>query len=163
MRCQGEAHSNSFIDNCGLCAPNWGWIPSPRPTDAIAAVKRWNSVNTWEWITIYRTAALDLEEDRDTRYTVTCEAHNQTIASSSQRKARHDMQHPEEWCSRCAGLELGTWIKLYDGTEGKITGRVARGRYWSGPQARGWSYYIVTDELRDLNRPIHDTDIEYSL
>lgn len=22
--CTGEAHSNSYIDNCGLCAPRWG-------------------------------------------------------------------------------------------------------------------------------------------
>lgn len=24
-RCEGEAHSNAYIDNCGLCAPYWGY------------------------------------------------------------------------------------------------------------------------------------------
>ncbi len=24
IKCSGEAHSNPFIDNCGLCAPRWG-------------------------------------------------------------------------------------------------------------------------------------------
>jgi hypothetical protein len=24
--CDGEAHSNPHIDNCGHCAPRWGWI-----------------------------------------------------------------------------------------------------------------------------------------
>jgi len=24
-RCEGEAHSNAFIDNCMVCAPRWGW------------------------------------------------------------------------------------------------------------------------------------------
>lgn len=24
--CGGEAHSNAFIDNCGRCAPRWGWV-----------------------------------------------------------------------------------------------------------------------------------------
>ncbi len=23
--CTGEAHSNAYIDNCGVCAPRWGW------------------------------------------------------------------------------------------------------------------------------------------
>lgn len=23
--CDGEAHSNPFIDNCGCCAPRWGF------------------------------------------------------------------------------------------------------------------------------------------
>lgn len=23
--CTGEAHSNAHIDNCGCCAPRWGW------------------------------------------------------------------------------------------------------------------------------------------
>ena len=23
--CQGNAHSNAHIDNCGLCAPRWGF------------------------------------------------------------------------------------------------------------------------------------------
>ena len=25
-KCAGEAHGNPHIDNCGQCAPNWGWI-----------------------------------------------------------------------------------------------------------------------------------------
>ena len=26
--CDGEAHSNGHIDNCGACAPRWGAIPT---------------------------------------------------------------------------------------------------------------------------------------
>ena len=33
--CNGEAHSNAMIDNCGRCAPRWGWVKPP--TD-------------WEWV-----------------------------------------------------------------------------------------------------------------
>jgi hypothetical protein len=29
IKCTGEAHSNAFIDNCSLCAPNWGVIVLP--------------------------------------------------------------------------------------------------------------------------------------
>jgi hypothetical protein len=25
-RCTGEAHGNPHIDNCGQCAPRWGWL-----------------------------------------------------------------------------------------------------------------------------------------
>jgi hypothetical protein len=25
--CEGEAHSNAFIDNCMICLPNWGQYP----------------------------------------------------------------------------------------------------------------------------------------
>lgn len=31
--CPGEAHSNPHIDNCGLCAPQWGKILVP--TDCV--------------------------------------------------------------------------------------------------------------------------------
>ncbi len=24
--CNGEAHSNAFIDNCMVCAPRWGFV-----------------------------------------------------------------------------------------------------------------------------------------
>ncbi len=27
--CDGEAHSNAYIDNCTRCAPRWGWIEVP--------------------------------------------------------------------------------------------------------------------------------------
>lgn len=27
--CDGAAHSNAYIDNCGRCAPRWGWIEIP--------------------------------------------------------------------------------------------------------------------------------------
>lgn len=27
--CPGEAHSNPYIDNCGVCAPKWGEIEIP--------------------------------------------------------------------------------------------------------------------------------------
>jgi hypothetical protein len=26
VKCSGEAHSNAHIDNCGCCAPRWGWV-----------------------------------------------------------------------------------------------------------------------------------------
>ncbi len=26
VKCEGEAHSNAYIDNCMQCAPRWGWI-----------------------------------------------------------------------------------------------------------------------------------------
>jgi hypothetical protein len=25
VKCKGEAHSNPFIDHCGVCMPRWGW------------------------------------------------------------------------------------------------------------------------------------------
>ena len=27
VECKGEAHSNPYIDNCGVCMPRWGWHP----------------------------------------------------------------------------------------------------------------------------------------
>lgn len=36
--CPGEAHSNAFIDNCGLCAPLWGEIVLPA---------RFSSLDAW--------------------------------------------------------------------------------------------------------------------
>lgn len=24
--CTGSAHKNPHIDNCGVCAPRWGWV-----------------------------------------------------------------------------------------------------------------------------------------
>lgn len=26
VKCEGEAHSNPFIDNCMTCAPRWGFV-----------------------------------------------------------------------------------------------------------------------------------------
>jgi len=31
--CPGEAHGNAFIDNCGICAPNWGEVDEYKPVD----------------------------------------------------------------------------------------------------------------------------------
>ena len=31
--CPGEAHSNAFIDHCGLCAPRWGKVEEVAPLD----------------------------------------------------------------------------------------------------------------------------------
>jgi len=45
MKCQGYAHKNPYVDNCGLCAPNWGWIPTPRPDGVVAAVRKHNSAD----------------------------------------------------------------------------------------------------------------------
>lgn len=30
VSCDGEAHSNGYIDHCGSCAPRWGRRPGPR-------------------------------------------------------------------------------------------------------------------------------------
>lgn len=27
IKCNGEAHSNPYIDNCGICMPFWGDYP----------------------------------------------------------------------------------------------------------------------------------------
>ena len=32
VKCTGEAHSNPFIDNCGVCMPWWRQVPNC-PTD----------------------------------------------------------------------------------------------------------------------------------
>jgi len=29
--CPGEAHTNPYIDNCGLCAPRWGLVEELEP------------------------------------------------------------------------------------------------------------------------------------
>lgn len=40
-KCTGEAHENAFIDNCGLCAPNWGhYFTCPSCTSKLASTKR---------------------------------------------------------------------------------------------------------------------------
>lgn len=155
MKCQGEAHRNSYIDTCALCAPNWGWIPTPRPVGVIAAVKRYNSPDTWEWVAVYRTADLDLEFCRDTRYTVSCEAHNETIATGSQRDARCLMRTTEEWCSRCAGLEVGTWVQLDNGAEREIIGREP-----SRTERPGWCYLMRDPEEPKATHIVHDMHIE---
>ena len=31
--CPGDAHSNLYVDNCGVCAPNWGKVPEVLPVD----------------------------------------------------------------------------------------------------------------------------------
>lgn len=41
--CPGEAHAvgpgraNGHVDNCGLCAPEWGWVDEEAPIDFDAA------------------------------------------------------------------------------------------------------------------------------
>ncbi len=38
VRCDGEAHGNIFIDNCGICLHHtWGWRPASLPRVATAA------------------------------------------------------------------------------------------------------------------------------
>lgn len=27
--CDGEAHTNGYIDHCGSCMPRWGWCGEP--------------------------------------------------------------------------------------------------------------------------------------
>lgn len=34
VECSGEAHSNAYIDYCGVCLPYWGSYPVC-PTDAV--------------------------------------------------------------------------------------------------------------------------------
>jgi len=38
--CPGEAHSNPFIDNCGICMPGWGEVEELAPIDIEDAKKR---------------------------------------------------------------------------------------------------------------------------
>ena len=38
--CPGEAHSNAFIDHCGLCMPGWGEIEELAPIDLEDAKNR---------------------------------------------------------------------------------------------------------------------------
>ena len=33
VECTGEAHTNPWIDNCGVCAPFWGYYPVAVPKD----------------------------------------------------------------------------------------------------------------------------------
>ena len=33
MKCNGEAHSNPYIDHCGVCMPYWGTFPVAVPKD----------------------------------------------------------------------------------------------------------------------------------
>lgn len=35
IQCDGDAHSNPYIDNCMVCAPRWGWVmvPESHPGD----------------------------------------------------------------------------------------------------------------------------------
>ena len=39
--CNGEAHSNPYIDNCGMCAPHWGYCEVPRDYQQCALCKGW--------------------------------------------------------------------------------------------------------------------------
>lgn len=45
IKCNGEAHSNPFIDNCGVCLPYWENIPTC-PTDGAKLVE--TSQANWE-------------------------------------------------------------------------------------------------------------------
>lgn len=35
--CDGSSHENPHIDNCGMCAPRWGWVEVHAATLAYAA------------------------------------------------------------------------------------------------------------------------------
>lgn len=35
--CTGHAHSNAHIDNCGMCAPRWGFVEVPEQAEATHA------------------------------------------------------------------------------------------------------------------------------
>lgn len=42
-RCEGEAHSNAFIDNCSICMPSWGsYWTCPDCEGKLAYTKRSN-------------------------------------------------------------------------------------------------------------------------
>jgi hypothetical protein len=36
VKCTGEAHSNPYIDNCGVCMPHWGKYPIAVPNEVPA-------------------------------------------------------------------------------------------------------------------------------
>lgn len=37
--CPGAAHSNAYIDHCGVCAPRWGQVEVLHPVDLAAAAR----------------------------------------------------------------------------------------------------------------------------
>ena len=39
IKCQGEAHSNPYIDHCGICMPFWGEYPVC-PIDKTRLIKK---------------------------------------------------------------------------------------------------------------------------
>ena len=41
MQCMGEAHSNPYIDHCGVCMPHWGKYP-------VAVLKETQGTKPWE-------------------------------------------------------------------------------------------------------------------
>jgi hypothetical protein len=49
-KCPGEAHENPHIDNCGICAPKWGVVPTYAPVDVVAATKAGYAV-PYSWVT----------------------------------------------------------------------------------------------------------------
>jgi len=42
VKCTGEAHSNPFIDHCGVCMPHWGEFPTC-PYCKSSRIKEWPS------------------------------------------------------------------------------------------------------------------------
>lgn len=40
VECCGEAHTNAYIDHCGVCAPNWGyWLVCPKDGTRLKGTK----------------------------------------------------------------------------------------------------------------------------
>lgn len=37
--CPGPAHENAHIDNCGLCAPRWGYVEIPEAFETLEAYR----------------------------------------------------------------------------------------------------------------------------
>ena len=46
VKCTGEAHSNPFIDNCGVCMPHWAHYPRAVPKDYTGPEPDWT--RSWE-------------------------------------------------------------------------------------------------------------------
>ena len=42
VKCHGEAHSNTYIDHCGICMPHWGEFPTC-PHCRSAQIREWPS------------------------------------------------------------------------------------------------------------------------
>lgn len=42
VKCTGEAHSNPYIDHCGVCMPHWGEYPKC-PYCTSTRIKEWPS------------------------------------------------------------------------------------------------------------------------
>lgn len=103
-KCTGAAHSNPFIDNCGVCMPNWEWVvtESPKPEGlAGLLITRRNPINLGEWVSIYLATSAKL--DTGTKYAVVCESHGAILGADYLWRAKKHLT-TLGWCEDCRKL-----------------------------------------------------------